>query len=44
MFEKFFKTHSLVQFGDGGFPPPRVIFHKYCLGNHCTPENQGGTR
>lgn len=44
MFEKLFKTHPLVQFGDGGFPLPRVIFHKCCLEKHCTPESQGGTR
>lgn len=44
MYEKLFKTHPLVQFGDGGFPLPRIILHKYCLGNHCTPESQRGTR
>lgn len=43
MVEKLFKTHPPVQFGDGGFPLPRVIFHKYSLGNHCTPESQGGS-
>lgn len=43
MVEKLFKTHPPVQFGDGGFPPPRVIFHKYSLGNCCTPESQGGS-
>lgn len=43
MVEKLFKTHPPVQFGDGGFPLSRVSFHKYSLGNHCTPESQGST-
>lgn len=43
LFEKLFKTHPLVQFGGRGFPLPRVIFHKYCLGEPLHPESQGGT-